>query len=83
MQFSEHNWAKISETIFPEMLIFGKFFCLFCPSLKMSLIRVQLWWREVKYIIYSSRHELKCFCMLLQKLIKELLWSNLHTSAVF
>jgi len=51
---------------------------LFCPSLKMSLIRVQLWWREVKYIIYSSPNELKYFCMLLQELIKEFLWSNLH-----
>ena len=24
MEFSKHNWATISETICPEMLIFGK-----------------------------------------------------------
>ena len=24
MEFSEYNWAKISETICPEMAIFGK-----------------------------------------------------------
>ena len=24
MEFSKYNWAKISETICPEMLIFGK-----------------------------------------------------------
>ena len=24
MEFSKHNWATLSETIFPEMLIFGK-----------------------------------------------------------
>ena len=24
MKSSEHNWANISETIFPEMLVFGK-----------------------------------------------------------
>ena len=24
MEFSKHNWATISETIRPEMLIFGK-----------------------------------------------------------
>ena len=24
MDFSKHNWATISETICPEMLIFGK-----------------------------------------------------------
>ena len=24
MEFSKHNWATISETIFPEMLIFDK-----------------------------------------------------------
>ena len=23
MELSEHNWANISETIYPEMLIFG------------------------------------------------------------
>ena len=25
MKFSKHNWAMISETICPEMLIFGKY----------------------------------------------------------
>ena len=28
MELSEHNWANISETICPEMLIFGKYICL-------------------------------------------------------
>ena len=28
MELSEHNWANISETICPEMLICGKYICL-------------------------------------------------------
>ena len=44
MEFSKHNWATISETISPEMLIFGPLasIILSLPSPKLYLATFKL-----------------------------------------
>ena len=46
MEFSKHNWAKISETICPEMLIFGPLasiiLCLTSPKLYLATFKLFL-----------------------------------------
>ena len=37
MEFSEYNWATISETICPEMLIFG-IILVFCSHVDHSIL---------------------------------------------
>ena len=46
MEFSKHNWAMISETICPEMLIFGPLasiiLCLTSPKLYLAAFKLFL-----------------------------------------
>ena len=46
MEFSKHNWATISETICPEMLIFGPLvsiiLCLTSPKLYLATFKLFL-----------------------------------------
>ena len=46
MEFSKHNWAMISETICPEMLIFGPLasiiLCLTSPKLYLATFKLFL-----------------------------------------
>ena len=46
MEFSKHNWAMISETICPEMFIFGPLasiiLCLTSPKLYLATFKLFL-----------------------------------------
>ena len=57
MEFSKHNWATISETIFPEMLIFGKqaSWALFFQNILTNPIisKISFLWRHT-LVLYTG-----------------------------
>ena len=57
MEFSKHNWATISETICPEMLIFGKWASstlFFQNILKNPIISEILFYDVITLVLYGD-----------------------------
>ena len=56
MEFSKHNWATISETICPEMLIFGKQASgtLFFQNIPTNPIISEIFYDVITLVLYRK-----------------------------
>ena len=62
MEFSKYNWATISETICPEMLIFGKYasWTLFFQNILTNPIisEISFLWRHTLVLYFQSLYKM-------------------------
>ena len=71
MEFSKHNWATISETICPEMLIFGKYASwtfFFQNILKKPIIQECHFYDVITLVLYRPIPGLRHFTSFIKML---------------